>query len=409
MKRFAQIFLSVVMTLIVFSTLFAENLKVGKIDVIGNERTKDYIILRELTIKTGEPVDDDKITEDTNRLLNLGIFSEVYIEYTAGNDGTDVQVIVIERLAIIPFPSMRYTEMEGWAYGGGIYHRNFSGRNRTLGAYALFGGSTDLYIMLTDPWIAGERISLTVEGSHIVRDHPYEDFYQTEHSLWAEAGKRWGYNWWGRIKAGYRRIESDITGITLSMDREDRTPFVKFTGIYNTLDIWANPTRGVNAGIKVSQNGIPNGKPDFREFTASGSIFFPVPYGRTMGIMTGIAVRNGSMPPYERYYFGGAYSVRGMAPNSSRGNRLLLSGVEYRVDILRKRQILPKLDLGLGGTLFWDGGMVWTGSFKQETRFMSGFGVGVRFLVPMVEVFRVDMGWTMESSYRISASVGAKI
>lgn len=409
MRKYCQNILQVTFLFFIFySSLIADDNTVSKIEIIGNEHTKDHIILRELTTRIGEPAEQSRIDEDIRRLINLGIFSDVFIEYFEAEDGVTVQVIVIERWAIIPFPSITYDEMDGWGYGGGLFHRNFTGRNRTLGTNMVFGGSANLYIYLYDPWIAGERVSLAIEGSHIARYHPYEDFHQTTHHLWAEVGRRWGYNWWGRVKAGYKRVESDITGITMTTLREDRLPYLKFTAIYNNTDIWVNPEKGISVGSKICQYGIPNDEPDFREFVLSGAKYFPIRFGRTIGMMTAVALRNGSMPHYERYYFGGEDSIRGLEPNSDRGNRLLLTGVEYRADIIKSRKILPNLDFGLGGTIFWDGGMVWTDDFKPETRFLSGFGCGLRFFIPMVEIVRLDAGWTVDSSYRISISTDAK-
>jgi outer membrane protein assembly factor BamA len=119
--------------------------------------------------------------------------------------------------------------------------------------------------------------------------------------------------------------------------------------------------------------------------------------------------KNGALPPYERFYFGGAYSVRGYEYNYARGDRFFLTGLEYRFNILRPMLILPKLDLGLGGALFWDGGMVWnSGQDLKAIPWYSSCGGGLRFFIPILEVMRLDIAWHPQSKYYLDLAVGMK-
>ena len=389
--------------------VFSADLIVKRIEIEGSRRTKTYIIERELLTRPNAPLDENTLQQDELRLRNLGIFSDVWLTYTVEDDSAVVNILVAERLAIVPFPLMSYTELDGWSYGGGIYYKNFSGRNRRLKSFCLFGAAAQYYFGLKDPWIAGYRISLNTEIANIVRDHPYEDFQQTEKYFFAEIGKRWGYQKWGLVKIGIRRVESDITGITLTNYKYDDIPYILLTGIYDSRDLWANPSRGWRLLGKVGQNGIPNQRPDFRYFYFSAAKFLPIEWGRTLGLMASFAEKNGHLPAYERLYFGGVYSVRGLKPNYDRGTRIFLTGMEYRFDILHPTTILSNFDLGLGGTVFLDGGTVWgDGKEFEDAGFHHGFGFGLRLLMPFVEVIRVDVGWTAHTSYCISAAAGAK-
>lgn len=392
-----------------FHNVLGQEKTIDKIIIVGNDKTKDLIIRRELVSETGTPLSPENLEKDRNRLQNLGIFSDVII--TADSSGDEVQLIIVvqERLRILPFPNMQYTEMDGFSYGGGVYYRNFAGRNQTLGFYALFLGNTDVFISFYDPWVIGERVSLSVETAKLIRDHPYEDFRQEQQFLTAELGKTWNYTFTGRIKTGYRKVESDTIGITMSEDKADYLPFLKLTWIFNTRDVWVNPKSGICAGGIFGQYGIPGKKPDFREITAAIAKYFPIKFGRTIGIMTSVGIRDGLIPPYERYYFGGAQSIRGMTPNSGRGSGILISGLEYRYDIFKHKVIWKKFDFGLGGVIFLDNGTVWnSGDSLFESKFISGFGAGLRFFIPFIDEFRVDCGWTMNTSYRITIMAGPK-
>ena len=389
--------------------VLSQETTIREINIVGNEMTRDFIIRREIVSRAGQPFHPENLEQDKNRLLNLGIFSEIEITADTVENSVRMLIFVRERFRLLPFPLMQYTEMDGFSYGGGVYHRNFTGRNQTVAFYALFGGNTDIYLTFYDPWIIGERVSFSVETAQLVRDHPFENFRQKEQFFTAELGKTWNYTFTCRIKTGYRQVESDTIGITRSEAYTDYLPFLKLTWIYDTRDVWVNSRSGVWAGGKLAQYGIPGKKPDFREITATITRYFPLRIGRTIGVMTSFGIRDGLIPPYERYYFGGAQSVRGLEPDYRRGSRILISGVEYRYDIITRKAIWENFDFGLGGVLFFDNGSVWnSGESLHDRRFDSGFGAGLRFFIPFFNEFRIDCGWTMDTSYRISMMTGPK-
>jgi len=398
-----------VMTLFLCELSLGQEKVIKEILISGNVRTKDYIIMRELTSAVDSCYSGEKIKRDRDRLLNLGIFSYIELDTLERGDSVKIVIYVQERLRFAPFPLLGYTEMDRWAYGGGFYFRNIQGRNRAVRCYTLFGGTMQFSAAFYDPWIMGERVSLTAEAEQIVRDHPYELFRQQDQTLWAEIGKTWNYTLSARVKIGYRKVTSDITGITLSGDYYDYLPFIRLTGIYDTRDVWVNPIKGWAGGVKIGQDGIPGDKPDFYELDLSLVRFFPVPIGRTIGIMGACGVRNGSIPVYERFYFGGMSSVRGLPPNYSQGSRMILTGLEYRFDIIKPSLIWRNFDAGCGGVIFFDCGAAgYNSSDLMRGRYYSGFGAGLRFFVPFIEVARFDCGWTADSTCRWGAEVGMK-
>lgn len=377
--------------------------------ITGNKKTRDYIILRELEIRVGEPLDEEALQRDILHLLNLGVFSDVVIEHQAVSDSEIVFIRLEERFRIMPYPMFTYSEEDKWSYGGGILYRNFTGRNQTLSLYGLFGGITEYSVYFYDPWIAGERISFKGEVSRQERDNHFEDFHQTTSQLWGEIGRQWQYRLWLYFKCGYMLVESDKPGKTMTGERFDSMPFIQFTGIYDTRDLWSNPSRGTAVTGKLGQFGLIGEKPDFRFLQLTAAKFFPLEWGRTIGIMAGFSQKNGFLPEYERFHLGGWATVRGLELNRDQGNRELLTGFEYRVDILKTRHLAEDFDFGIGGTIFFDNGAVWNGGDSiDELKFYNGFGFGFRFLMPVVEVLRLDAAWTPNSKYRIVAAMGAK-
>jgi hypothetical protein len=127
---------------------------VKEIKISGNQKTRDNIILRELSFKEGEdytlPDLVEKFNETKKQLMNSGMFQDVVVSLNSlqGYDAT-VNVAVKERWYVFPQPFLRVVDqnVQDWVknqdmnlsrvnYGFRIMHRNFTGRNDRL--YANF-------------------------------------------------------------------------------------------------------------------------------------------------------------------------------------------------------------------------------------------------------------------------------
>ena len=419
MKMMYELFTKAVLfplVLIFFSADFmmaadSNTATVREMIIVGNETTKEYVIRREIYTRPGDTFKAELLEEDRLRLLNLGLFTHVEFHIEPVNEDTvDILVFLEERFHWMPIPVVDYNSLDGWSFGGGIFHRNFRGRNETVGAFSSFGGATQYMFAFADPWITGNHVSFLSEIYRIERYNSYEDFHEVRHSAWGELGRKWGEYFWGRIKIGIDIVQSDVPGITLQSRFYDRLPFVQATMIYDTRDLYSNPSSGWRFTNITGQFGVPFKTPDYRLFTLTGARYLPIKWGRTLALGFLFGLKNGKLPSYCRYYLGGTETVRGLPGNYDRGNRILLLMSEYRVDIIPPIRILKHFDLGLGGTLFAESGSTWNGGESVlHARFHSSYGLGVRFLVPMVDVLRLDYAWTLEGHSEIEVAFDAKL
>jgi outer membrane protein insertion porin family len=102
--------------------------------VTGNHDTKEYVIVRELRLKQGDLITPDILTEFRDRLIQLGIFSNVKIvPYVNDNNSTTLFVQVTERdfgtLEIAP----GFRTDIGAKISAGITYNNLWGANHTAG------------------------------------------------------------------------------------------------------------------------------------------------------------------------------------------------------------------------------------------------------------------------------------
>jgi outer membrane protein assembly factor BamA len=132
-------------------------LEIYRIFVIGNNRTRDHIIVRELSVKPGDIVySKDLVTilqKDQRKIFNLHLFNAVEIRQLELEEGkVDIVVEVHERWFTFPIPVFQLSDRnfnEWWqnydhdfkrvTYGLKLYQHNLRGRNETLLATLQFG------------------------------------------------------------------------------------------------------------------------------------------------------------------------------------------------------------------------------------------------------------------------------
>ena len=98
--------------------IFAQSQTVANIDFIGYEKTKPYVIEREIQHPVGVPLDSSLAEADRARLENLGIFSFVaWDAFPVSEEEVTLRFTIIESWRIFPSFSPIYHEKWGWSFG----------------------------------------------------------------------------------------------------------------------------------------------------------------------------------------------------------------------------------------------------------------------------------------------------
>ena len=187
----------------------------------------------------------------------------------------------------------------------------------------------------------------------------------------------------------------DTSSITLTLYRDTRD------NIYYTK-------RGNFEKIAIKKAGtILGGNNDFIKVLTNGSIFFPLFWEFVLAFNVDLGfvkeIDNSiNVPIYERFFIGGADSVRGydyrgdIGPDEG-GNYRMVYNIEYKFPIVReKKQTI------LQGVFFFDLGGAWSKKrdvkFKigeDEDKMKRGFGFGIRFTTPVFPI-RLDWGYGLD-------------
>jgi len=369
--------------------------------------TKEYVILREIRTRAGEPFDPGTLRADVQRLENLSIFAEVSVVVAPDSaDGLDITFGFREMPLIVPMLAMRYTEEDGFSIGPGISSLNLGGRAVALSGRAYFGAADQYWARATWPWIAGNHRSFEGYGGRLIRYDMRNEFHEASDEVYARVGSYLGDH--GRVsgRAWFLQMHSDEDGITLSPDDMDQLLGLYVSASLDTRNSWRAPRSGWQNEIELGKvGGFLPGEGDFESLVLD--IRRWIPTGKSMKLQLSglLSMQSGTVgvdvPMYMRYQIGGANSVRGYPvqgpADALAGTSQLIGTAEHSFTMvpLRRYDVFGwSFAVGLDAVAFGDAGLAWNedAEFALD-RTRTGFGGGLRLLVPGAEMLRFELGW----------------
>lgn len=393
---------------------------VDKIKIRGNIKTKDVVIRRELRIFPGERFDGNKLKRSKERLQNLGFFEDVSydIEPSVTGEPNKRNLLV----------DVKESKTGEFSFGGGyssvdkligfveIAQKNFDWKNfpyftgggQDLRLRAELGSiSQNFELSFTEPWMWNYPISFGFDGYHRERDRETDVGYGYNEKRSGgdlRIGKE--LNEYLRANAMYRLEKVDISSVsdeaTSDLKKEIGSNIISSLQVGLTKDtrdnIYSPSTGYVLAGSAEVAGGPFFGDKDFTKVTTTASKYFGLIKSSTIEfrLRAGFADAFGDskdLPIYERFYAGGAYSIRGyherkvgpvdsVSKDPIGGESMLIGNIEY---------LYPLIDI-LKLAIFYDVGNVWakiddfgSGGYK------SGMGLGIRLKTP-IGPLRLDYG-----------------
>lgn len=142
---------------------------IGNIIIVGNQKTKSYIIERELPFKKGDSVNLSDLVNGfavaRQQLMNTALFNEAVVSLKAFRGyEVDVLIEVRERWYIFPIPYIKPVDrnlaewlkqdlsLERLNYGFKFNHNNFSGRNDKLRFWLISGYTRQFQFQYEQPY-----------------------------------------------------------------------------------------------------------------------------------------------------------------------------------------------------------------------------------------------------------------
>lgn len=238
---------------------------VERIDIIGNTRTLDQVIRREMILVEGDPFNKTKLKKSEQRIRDLGYFKEVNIKTSAG-DNPDQAVITINvqeqstgELSI----GAGFSTTDGPLANFVVRERNLLGRGQDVALSTTISGRTNNYsLRFTEPYFMDRNLTAGVDLFHTTTD--YQDFSSYDFSK-SGGALRFGYplseNW--RQDLQYSLDESEIRNILPTASRYIQeqagkriTSEVGQTLTYTNLDSKLDPADGFTGSMSNDIAGL---------------------------------------------------------------------------------------------------------------------------------------------------------
>jgi len=412
--------------------------------VKGNVKTKDYVILREIRMKKGEPFNSNLARRSMQRIYNLGFFEDVNVKLNPGHDPNSVEMeISVVEMATGTFGiGAGYSDADGFIGMVTIGDKNFRGTGDSIMLRWEFGGedNKNYDLTYTKPWLDKHETTGTLNIYDITNE--YADYDRDGHEIARYDKKRIGQELTlsraqGEFKRNYVTIKNrndkydgDVSGysrqyyedsFTTNYLENPNSKYYKYSKywehdykkrrkenfgntrsitvshVFDTRDNIYDAHAGKRSSYTLEYAGF-GGDFDFTKLSVDYRYYWP--QGQNviaMNLAAGYAW--GDMPLSQRFAVGGSDTLRGYEDDQFKGNSMLRGTLEYRIPIIKKVQ----------GVLFTDYGYAW--DKRDEDKFdlglmKLGYGIGVRINSPLGPI-KLDYG-IGEDDHRFHFSFGGQ-
>lgn len=399
--------------ILLIGNLVYSNVWVSHTLIIGNQKVKDKIILREINHIIPGEFDSTTTQEDRNRIYNLGLFSKVELYY----EDSALVIYVVESPSVIPFPIIDYDEAkgaDGWTYGGGIGLLNFRGLNEKLSLGAAFGANKFYFLNFSDPWIAGDHISINGDLGNILLPNAVYDYNMRIKYLNAESGFYKNLIHKFRFEGGYENINLTTRENSENTDPTPENELNSYDFLFaaakytiDTRDVYKDPTLGILYYNELTYvRGIKN-SPSLWEYNLLLKKYYLLKNWKFDPVLSisfqGEFIYGIDIPIFKRIYLGGEGLVRGYSPIPTENpvqtaekievEKYLFQSIQLQFTLL-KRKDFGRIEFGIDGVIFGDYG---TGTLTSQKIKLSdgifGYGFGVRLFLSGINYIGMDLGF----------------
>ncbi len=408
---------------------------INKILISGNNKTKEYVITRNILTEPGMVYNENQIKEDLVRLYSTQAFKDVNRSIDACPDDPDkydVTIVITEQRTASISLGGGLDSSTGVFGSLGISDNNFRGLNQRVSLSGLVGTGVIMSdttvknhmnfqaeLSFFQPYLWNADTSLMSKvffrsfGSYNV-PLAVENRIGVEGTL--SHRMKYNPNLMSTLSVGVENVnvkEGDRDRIK-NMYRAKNVPisrrakqlegglFLTFSpGIrYDSRDSALNPRNGVLATARIDQAFALDGF-DKTHAKLSGMIkrFFPVARKSSLSFTAkaGGKLYGDKMPEVMAFRLGGPYTVRGYKINGvGTGDAFVMGSVELATPVLFLDRLKVNFFQNLRLTFFVDAGKVFSGyiSDKLYDRPMEAItaGIGLKLYIPGVGPLSVDYG-----------------
>lgn len=408
------------------------------IQIKGNEKTKSYVITREMKLKPGEPFNAKDARRSMQKVYNLGFFEDVNMKLNPGREPNAVvlETDVVEQKTGTFSIGGGYSKSDGLVGIIGLGDNNFRGTGDKINVQWEFGGNAEdsshnYQFSYTRPWLDSKQTSLSFNLYDMTNEYDDYGFLDASGSIVDNDKRRATYD---KNRKGFEitlgRPQGEfITNYVTLKNRRDTfidyvsgpvdysnptgeyaetyknylqdnfgvTRSVTLSRVFDSRDNVFSPTEGHYYSLSAEFAGRSfGGDFDFNKYTAQERSYLKVGKSQVVALRLMAGYADGHMPESGKFSVGGSDTLRGYEDDQFKGNKMLAATAEYRFPIASKIQ----------GVVFTDVGNAWENEGYKLSDLKTSVGVGVRVNTPLGPI-RIDYGKGDEGG-RTSFSFGGQ-
>lgn len=383
--------------------------KVGRINVRGNTKTRQHVILRELPLKPGENLNSVDLETAKKRLDNLNYFDQV--EVSQGLSTTqgyrDINVNVHEKMTGSLTLGVAFSTVENIYLYTTITQSNFDIRGFVNGGTFVGGGQrltvsgklgteySNASVYLLEPWFLDRKLALGQE-LYYSRSTYLSDYYQ-QNNYGYSVSLRKAVTDLTSVKFEYRleqygiEAQGNAPQFFQEQDGDYTRSHFRLSCEYDARDSMVTPRSGGHLVGHVGYSG-PGSTTETYTVGLSGSYyynsFWDSIFSVNFGLETIDTVKSGDeVPIFERCYLGGPANLRGfrfrdvgMVDEKLAGDETMGGNTSAFVQLEMTLPIVESVRFAM----FVDAGFVHENSFDfKPTDWAADYGVGLRINLPM--------------------------
>ncbi|MDI3530515.1 MAG: outer membrane protein insertion porin family [Candidatus Atribacteria bacterium] len=218
----------------------------------GLEKTKEYVLRRELDFEPPVVFDFARIKKNMQRIYDLGFFEDLSMRLEPGSDQEHIKVVigVVEKKTGLAGVGIGYNTEEGWLGYVRYQEANLGGNAQKVELRYEFGSRTLYRLYFEEPWFLGDPTLLALSLYDQVKERTnYEGGEEIgkyeEERIGGQLvfGRKINEDWSWRLKAKSEKI--DITVLEgEAPDRGGVTNSLSPMIIYDTRDSILDPKEG---------------------------------------------------------------------------------------------------------------------------------------------------------------------
>ncbi len=411
----------------------------------GLEKTKEWVVRRQIRTQPGELFQQTRIADDINRIYNMGLFQDVKLDLHPGNKEPAKAVIPVIQITEKPTGMVSiagaYSELDNFVAMISVAENNLRGRAERISLDTELGGRTSYDFKFYEPYldsrdtaldlsvfdtqrqrrfVGGAAVSLAEDqfeerrtGATVTLSRPMTDTERV--SLGVRSEQVSSSFLQGTRNLGYPVGPMAIPGPEPPPPGDTNDPLIVAAPLHpggrvnsftlgwqrDSRDIIANPTAGTYQNLSLELAGsLLGGESTYQRYQLDRRRYFGVRGNKdVIALRLLLGTTTGNIPLFDSFTVGGARSLRGYEQDRFRGENLALFNAEYRYGLSKSLTLVSFVDAGdaFGGVFRTEMPGFDIAANDEDFSIHVGMGFGIRAVTPLGPL-RLDFGFGEDGS-----------